>query len=56
MSKRVSSSPGNRDLNAKATEALAEARKMSPGPERTEALKKAEKLRQAANTFCFPVN
>ena len=41
MSKRVPSSPGDRDLNAKATEALAKARKMRPGPERTEALKKA---------------
>jgi len=53
MSKRVPSSPGDRDLNAKATEALAKARKMRPGPERTEALKKAEKLRQTANTYNY---
>jgi hypothetical protein len=53
MSKRVPSSPGERDLNAKAVEALNEAEKMHPGPDRTEALKRAEKLRQAANTYNY---
>ncbi len=53
MSKRVLSSPGDRDLTTKAMEALAEAQKMHPGPERTEALKGADKLRQAANTYNY---
>jgi|SRR4051812_12460989 hypothetical protein len=53
MSKRVPSSPGDRDLNAKAMEALAEAERMRPGPERTEALERAEKLRQAATTYNY---
>jgi hypothetical protein len=53
MSEHLLSSPGDRELNAKAVEALAAAQKMRPGPERTEALKRAEKLRQAANTYNY---
>ena len=53
MSKRVPSSHGDRDLKAKAMEALVEAKKKPPGPERTEALKRAEKFRQAANTYNY---
>ena len=53
MSKRMPSSPRDRDLKAKAMEAVAEAEKMQPGPEQTEALKKAEKLRQAANSYNY---
>ena len=37
--------------NAKAIDALIEAQNMLPGPERTEALKKADQLRHAANTM-----
>lgn len=37
------------DLDAKASAALEEARDMSPGPERTEAMKKAGILRNAAD-------
>jgi hypothetical protein len=53
MSKRIPSSPGERDLTAKAIEAREEAEKMHPGPDRTDALKRAEKLRQAANTYNY---
>ena len=53
MGKHVPSSPGDRDLKAKAMQAVAKAKKMRPGPERTEALKRAEKLRQAANTYNY---
>jgi hypothetical protein len=37
------------DLDAQALIALEEARKMSPGPERTEAMKRAGILRNAAD-------
>jgi hypothetical protein len=37
------------DLDARALIALEEARKMNPGPERTEALKRAGILRNAAD-------
>lgn len=37
------------NMDAEATAALEEARKMPPGPDRTEALKKAGILRQAAD-------
>jgi hypothetical protein len=37
------------DLDAQALTALEEARKMNPGPERTEALKRAGILRNAAD-------
>jgi hypothetical protein len=53
MGKRVPSSPGERDSTAKAIEAREEAEKMHPGPDRTDALKRAEKLRQAANTYNY---
>ncbi|MGE9008531.1 hypothetical protein ACO2JO_08105 [Leptospira interrogans] len=38
-----------RNLDAEATAALEEARNMPPGPDRTEALKKAGILRKAAD-------
>jgi hypothetical protein len=38
-----------RDLNAKAIVALEEAQNMPPGPERTKALNKADRLRFAAD-------
>ena len=38
-----------RDLEAEAVTALEEARSMPPGPERTRAMKKAGKLRNAAD-------
>ena len=50
MSKR---SPDNRDLDAKAVDALMEAQGMPPGPARTEALRKADNLRHAANTYKY---
>jgi hypothetical protein len=53
MSKRTPSSPGNRDLTAKAVEALVEAQNLPPGPERAQARKKAEKLRHAGDTYNY---
>ncbi|HKH00566.1 MAG TPA: hypothetical protein VKB08_07590 [Bradyrhizobium sp.] len=53
MSKRTPSCPGNRDLTAKAVEALAEAQNLPPGPERAQARKKAEKLRHARDTYNY---
>jgi hypothetical protein len=50
MSKR---SPDNRDIDAKAIDALVEAQNMPPGPARTEALNKATKLRHAADTYKY---
>jgi hypothetical protein len=44
-------SPDNRDLEAKAIDALMEAQNMPQGPERTEALQKADKLHCAADTY-----
>jgi hypothetical protein len=42
-------SPLNRDLDAEATDALEAARLMPPGPDKTDALKKAGLLRNAAD-------
>jgi hypothetical protein len=47
--KRIQPTPDALDLDAKATEALEIARAMPPGPEKTEALKKAGMLRNAAD-------
>jgi hypothetical protein len=41
------------DLDAKATEALEDAERMAPGAERTEALKKAGQLCNAAETYRY---
>ena len=41
--------PDKHDWQARAAEALAKARKMKPGAERTEALKKAGQLQVAAD-------
>jgi hypothetical protein len=46
-------SPDNRDLDAKAIDALVEADKLPPGPERAAALEKATKLRHAAETYKY---
>jgi hypothetical protein len=43
--------PDDYDLDAKAAAALDEARELPPGPERTEALKRAGLLRNAADVF-----
>jgi hypothetical protein len=53
MSKRKPSSPGSWDLNVKAIEAHVEAQSMPPGAERIEALKKADQLRNAADTYSY---
>jgi len=53
MSKRNSASPDKRGLDAKAIDALMEAQNMPPGSARTEALKKAEKLCRAADTYKY---
>ena len=50
MSKR---SPDNRDIDAKAIDALVEAQNMPPGPQRTEALNKATRLCHAADTYKY---
>jgi hypothetical protein len=47
--KRIHRSPDAPDWDAKATEALEIARAMPPGQEKTEALKKAGMLRNAAD-------
>jgi hypothetical protein len=39
------------ELDATAASALDEARRLPPGPERTEALKKAGQLRNAADSY-----
>ena len=46
---RDSQLPDKHDWQARASEALAKARKMKPGAERTEALKKAGQLQVAAD-------
>lgn len=46
---RRESSPDRHDWYARAAEALEKARKMKPGPERNEALKKAGQLQSAAD-------
>jgi len=53
MSKRNSASPDKRGLDAKAIDALMEAQNMPPGSARIEALKKAEKLCRAADTYKY---
>jgi hypothetical protein len=49
MPQRTRQSPDVHDLDTKAVAALEEARDMPPGPERTEAMKKAGILRNAAD-------
>lgn len=49
MSRPMAGDPPDRDLDAKADEALEAARSMPSGPEKTEALKKAGLLRNAAD-------
>ena len=49
MTKRTQPTPDDYDLDAKAAAALDEARELPPGPERTEALKRAGLLRNAAD-------
>ena len=51
MTKRTHPTPDVYDLYAKAAAALDEARELPPGPERTEALKRADLLRNAADVF-----
>ena len=50
--------PPRQDLDAKATQAAREAQNLPPGPERIEAMKKADGLRHAADTttIFFPAN
>ena len=52
MNKRKSS-PRQDYLDAKAIEAALEAQSLPPGPERTKALRKAEKLRNAADMYNY---
>jgi hypothetical protein len=52
MNKRKSS-PHQDYLDAKAIEAALEAQSLPPGRKRTEALKKAEKLRNAADFYNY---
>jgi hypothetical protein len=46
-------SPDRHEWFARAAEALQKARKMRPGPERNEALKKAGQLRSAADMMGY---
>ena len=46
-------SSDNRDLDPKAIETLMAAQSTARGPEQTEALKKADRLRQAADTYNY---
>ena len=46
-------SADNRDLDAKAIDALMAAQNMPPGPEQTEALRKADKLHRASDTYKY---
>jgi hypothetical protein len=41
------------DLDAKATQAAREGQNLPPGPERIEAMKKADQLRHAADTYNY---
>ena len=41
------------NLDAKATQATQQAQKLLPGPERIEAMKKADQLRHAAHTYNY---
>ena len=52
MNKRKSS-PRQDHLDAEAIEAALEAQSLPPGPERTKALRKAEKLRNAADVYNY---
>ena len=52
MDKRKSS-PHQDYLDAKAIEAALEAQSLPPGPERTKAFRKAEKLRNAADVYNY---
>ena len=52
MNKRKSS-PHQDYLDAKAIEAALEVQSLPPGPERTKALRKAEKLRNAADMYNY---
>jgi hypothetical protein len=45
--------PAQDYLDAKAIEAALEAQSLPPGPERTKALRKAEKLRNAADVYNY---
>ncbi|MES2752431.1 MAG: hypothetical protein V4661_13770 [Pseudomonadota bacterium] len=51
MKQQTQSSFDGIQWSAKADDALEEARSMPPGPERTEALKKAGMLRNAADVY-----
>ena len=54
MRTRKQPSPGNRDqLEAQATGASIEAQSAPLGPERIEALRKADQLRSAADTYNY---
>ena len=48
-----SQSPDEHDWQARAAEALDKARKMKPGPDRNDALKKAGQLQSAADMFGY---
>jgi len=50
MSKRKSP---RQDLDARTIEAALDAQSLPPGPERSEALRKAEKLRNAADIYSY---
>jgi hypothetical protein len=53
MSKRVPSSTGDRDSRTEARRTLSKAQTTHPSPDQIEALKEAEKLRQASNTYNY---
>jgi hypothetical protein len=53
MTKSNSGSSPNPDLDMKAREAILDARNLPPGPERTEALKKADQLGNAADVYRY---
>ena len=53
MDERKLNARDNRDLDAKAIDALVEAQNMPAGPKRIEALEKATKLRHAAETYKY---
>jgi hypothetical protein len=53
MRKQKPEQRDNRNLDAKAIEALMAAEKLPPGPQRDAALEKATKLRDAADTYKY---
>ncbi len=53
MRKQKPEQRDNRDLDAKAIDALMTVEKLPPGPERDAALEKATKLRDAADTYKY---